>query len=91
MSLNHPDIPRLNTIDLRSDETRIFYAIEGQYRDELPFVDLYTYEDTRDSAASSLAEKKDPGWKVVIYNVIAPWNMEEDNANDMVCQMREIG
>jgi hypothetical protein len=90
MPLNYPNITRLNTLDLCSDETRIFFAVEAQYRDELPFVDLYTYEDTRDSAAMTLAQKTDAGWKVVIYNVIAPWNMEEDNANDMVRQMREI-
>jgi hypothetical protein len=88
MSINHPKIARILTMDMTSDERRTFYAVEWQTENGGHYVDVYSTEDGRDLHALSMVEmgKK----SVVIYDVIAPFHNDADDALDFVKQVRDI-
>lgn len=86
MSLNHPNIPRIYPLDMTSDETRVYYVVEIYYPNET-HADLYVHEADRDKAA---IEHHESGHRVIIYDVICPFNVELQAATDFVFHERDL-
>ncbi|PNW97323.1 MULTISPECIES: hypothetical protein [Burkholderia] len=88
MSLNHPKIPRLPSLDFTSDETRTFYAVEWINEKDEWSIDTHYQETSRDTKALQLFAN---GAKsVLIYDVIGPFNAGLDEAENFAFDNRRL-
>jgi hypothetical protein len=77
MSLNRY-IAKLSAIDMRSDETVIFHAVESKNRNNGDLVvKLFSFVDDRDEQANI---DHRAGYSVSVYEVICPFNTDIDDA-----------
>jgi hypothetical protein len=74
MSTNITVMP---TMDMTSDERHVFYAVEWLTDDGHHAVDVYHYEESRDSHAKGLSKAK-----VVVYDIVCPFSAGQEEAED---------
>lgn len=76
------NITVMPTMDMTSDETRIYHVVEWITKEGEHRADAYCHDDTRDMHAQSLA--KGDAQRIVTYNIVCPFGTANDEAEDYI-------
>jgi len=76
------EIEQLPMLDMTSDETRIYYAVEWTNSLGERYVDVYAQPDSRDKHARHMADNPSSGMRVMVYDIRCPFNTDIDEAQD---------